>query len=74
MRVKKTGQSPFTSTHLHSAEYPNADRQTGRAIKITNGQKLLKTVFSHKYLLMTGHNLANIELLSSVFGLEMEVI
>jgi hypothetical protein len=56
------------------AQYPGSDCLTGGVIKIADGQKLLKTVSSHHYLLMTGHNLADIELLSAVFGLEVEVI
>ncbi|MGD2077359.1 MAG: hypothetical protein PVH18_03200 [Chloroflexota bacterium] len=56
------------------AQYPDSDCLTGGVIKIADGQKLLKTVSSHHYLLMTGHNLADIELLSAVFGLEVEVI
>ena len=56
------------------AEYPDSDCLTGGVIKIADGQKLLKTVSSHHYLLMTGHNLVDIEMLSAVFGLEVEVI
>jgi hypothetical protein len=56
------------------AEYPDSDCLTGGVLKIADGQKLLKTVSSHHYLLMTGHNLVDIEMLSAVFGLEVEVI
>lgn len=56
------------------AQYPGSDCLTGGIIKIADGQKLLKTVSSHHYLLMSGHNLADIEILSAVFGLEVEVI
>ena len=48
--------------------------QRGRVIKIADGQKLLKTVSSHHYLLMTGHQLNDIEMLGLIFGLGVNAI
>ena len=52
------------------AEYPDFDCLTGGVIKIAVDQKLLKTVSSHHYLLMTSHELVDIEMLSAVFRVE----
>ena len=40
-------------------------------IKITDGRKLLDKIASHHYLLMMGHNLADIKMLSGVFDLQI---
>jgi hypothetical protein len=56
------------------AQYPGSDCLNGGVLKISNGQKLLDTVSSHHYLLMTGHNLADIKMLSKLFDLEVEEI
>lgn len=56
------------------AQYPDSDCRNGGVIRIQNGQKLLDTVSSHHYLLMTGHHLADIKMLSRLFELEVEEI
>ncbi len=56
------------------AQYPNSDCRNGGVLRISDGQKLLDTVSSHHYLLMTGHNLADIRMLSKIFELEVEEI
>ncbi|MFC2052977.1 hypothetical protein ACFLV7_01585 [Chloroflexota bacterium] len=55
-------------------QYPGSDCLNGGVLRISDGNKLLNTVTSHHYLLMTGHNLADIEMLGKVFGLDIEVI
>lgn len=56
------------------AGYPGSDCLNGAVIKVPDGQRLMRMLSSHHYLLMTGHNLANIRLLSQLFGLSVEVI
>ena len=55
-------------------QYPGSDCLNGGVLRISDGNKLLNTVTSHHYLLMTGHNLADIEMLGKVFALDIEVI
>lgn len=55
-------------------QYPSSDCLNGGVIRIDDGQKLLQTVSSHHYLLMTGHNMADIQMLSKIFGLEVDEI
>ena len=56
------------------AQYPGSDCLNGGVLRISDGQKLLDTVSSHHYLLMTGHNLIDIKMLSKLFDLEVEEI
>ena len=56
------------------AQYPDSDCLNGGVIKIKDGRKLVDTVSSHHYLLMTGHNLTDINNLSQIFELDVEVI
>jgi L-fucose isomerase-like protein len=56
------------------AQYPGSDCLNGGVIKVTNGHKLVNALSSHHYLLMTGHNLADIEMLSTIFGFKVEEI
>lgn len=56
------------------AQYPESDCLTGGVIRIGDGQKLLDTVSSHHYLLMTGHHLADIKMVSKLFDLALEEI
>jgi hypothetical protein len=55
-------------------QYPGSDCLNGGIIRVANGYKLLNSVSSHHYLLMTGHNLDDIEAIAKVFDLEIEVI
>jgi len=56
------------------AQYEDSDCLNGGVIRIGDGQKLLDTVSSHHYLLMTGHHLADIRMVSKLFELEVEEI
>ncbi len=56
------------------AQYPGSDCLNGGVISVPDGHKLMSTLSSHHYLLMTGHNLADIKMLSKIFGLEIEEI
>jgi len=56
------------------AQYPGSDCRNGGVIRVRDGHKLIDALYSHHYLLMTGHHLADIGLLGKVFGLEVEEI
>jgi hypothetical protein len=56
------------------AQYPGSDCLNGAVLKVPDGRKLMNALSSHHYLLMTGHNLADITMLSKVFDLEVEEI
>src|SRR5260221_13676802 len=56
------------------AQYPGSDCLNGAVLKVPDGRKLMNALSSHHYLLMTGHNLADITMLSKVFNLEVEEI
>ena len=55
-------------------QYPGSDCLNGAVIKVPDGDKLMRTLASHHYLLMTGHHLKAVRLVSAVFGLEIEAI
>jgi hypothetical protein len=55
-------------------QYPGSDCRNGAVIKVSDGRKLVNRISSHHYLLMTGHNLADMEMLSRIFGIEIEEI
>ncbi len=55
-------------------QYEDSDCLNGGVIRIGDGQKLLDTVSSHHYLLLTGHHLADIRMVSRLFDLEVEEI
>ncbi|WP_119071401.1 hypothetical protein [Aggregatilinea lenta] len=53
------------------AQYPGSDCLNGAVLRIPDGYSLMERASSHHYLLMTGHNLADIRLISKVFGLDV---
>lgn len=55
-------------------QYPNSDCLNGGILRVSDGHKLLNTVSSHHYLLMSGHHRHDIEMLGKLFGLEIEVV
>lgn len=56
------------------AQYPGSDCLNGGVIKVTDGHKLMSTLSSYHFLLMTGHNLGDIQLLGKIFNLDVKVI
>ena len=56
------------------AQYPGSDCRNGAVIRVSDVQKLMHTLYSHHYCLMTGHRRGEIEMLSRVFDLELEEI
>ena len=80
---------PITLTKLHPslatltvaegsmegyAQYPNSDCLNGGVIKVRDGRKIMDSLVSHHYLVMTGHHLDDIRLLRQVFNFEIDEI
>lgn len=79
MTLAKLGPTMETLTVVEGeledyAQYPDSDCRNGAVLKVSDGHKLVNNISSHHYLLMTGHNLKDIELVSKVFDLEIETI
>ena len=53
------------------AQYPGSDCRNGAVIRVSDGRKLMGELASHHYLLMTGHNLGDIEALSKIFDFQV---
>ena len=56
------------------AQYPGSDCLNGGVIRVPNGHRLMTHLASHHYLLLTGHHLAAIEPVGTVFGLTPRAI
>jgi L-fucose isomerase-like protein len=56
------------------AQYPGSDCLNGAVIKIPDGNRLLKMMASHHYLLLTGHNRVDIELVAQVFDFTVQEV
>jgi hypothetical protein len=56
------------------AQYPGSDCLNGAVLRVRDGHRMMNGLPSHHSLLMTGHHRTDIEMLSGVFGLEVEVI
>ena len=53
-------------------QYPGSHCLNGGVIRVPDGWRFVNNLASHHYLLLTGHHLADIELLARVFELEVE--
>lgn len=53
-------------------QYPGSDCLNGGVMRVPDGRKMMDSLASHHYVLMTGHHLENIELISRVFELEID--
>jgi hypothetical protein len=51
------------------AQFENSDCLNGAVIHIANGKKLVNDLVSHHYIITTGHNLNELEMVSKVFDL-----
>ena len=56
------------------AQFPNSDCLNGAVIKVRDGRKLMESLASHHYVLLVGHHLTEIRMLSKAFGLSIEEI
>ena len=55
-------------------QYPGSDCRNGAIVRVPDGHRLVKDMYSHHQLLMTGNRLKDIELVAPVFGLTLETI
>jgi len=82
-------EGPMTLAKLHSsmnkitvvegdvafyAQYANSDCLNGAVLRVPDGRKLVSTLSSHHYMLMTGHRRAEIETVGQLFGIAVEAI
>ena len=52
------------------AQFENSDCLNGAVIRVPNGKKLVDDLVSHHYIITTGHNLNELEMVSKVFDME----
>ena len=55
-------------------QFPGSDCRNGGVIKVRDGRRLMRELASHHYVLTNGHNLADIQLVAKIFGLEVHEI
>ena len=55
-------------------QYPGSDCRNGAIVRVASGHRLMREMYSHHQLLMTGKRQQEIELLAPVFGLTLEGI
>jgi L-fucose isomerase-like protein len=56
------------------AQFENSHCLNGAVIRVPNGKRLVADLVSHHYIITTGHNLNELELVSKVFDLECVTI
>jgi hypothetical protein len=67
---------PFTRMSIVEGELPkyaqfkNSHCLNGAVIRVPDGKKLVDDLVSHHYIITTGHNLNDLEMVSKVFELE----
>ena len=54
------------------ARYPDSDCRVGGVVRVGDGHRLMSSLASHHYLLMSGHHRPDIENLGKVFGLAID--
>ena len=52
------------------AQFKNSHCLNGAVIRVSDGKKLVDDLVSHHYIITTGHNLNDLEMISKVFDLE----
>jgi len=53
------------------AQFKNSDCLNGAVIKVPDGKKLVNDLVSHHYIITTGHNANDLEMISKVFDLDV---
>jgi hypothetical protein len=56
------------------AQFPGSDCLNGGVVRVRDGHRLMASLASHHYLLLVGHNLVDIQMLSKVFDLMIEEV
>jgi hypothetical protein len=54
------------------AQYPGSDCRNGGVIRVKNGPSLVQSLASHHYLITTGHNERDIQMLGRIFDFAVE--
>ncbi|HLE14137.1 MAG TPA: hypothetical protein VI776_05275 [Anaerolineales bacterium] len=55
-------------------QYAGSDCRNGAVLRVADGKRLLESIASHHYLLMTGHQREDIELVGKAFDLQVEAV
>jgi len=55
-------------------QYEDSDCLNGAVIRVKDGHKLVRSLTSHHYLILTGHRLPEIRQIAQVFGLSVETL
>jgi hypothetical protein len=55
-------------------QYPGSDCLNGAVLKVADGHRLMQNISSHHYLLTTGHNRADIQMIASIFDLRLDAL
>lgn len=56
------------------AQFPGSDCRNGAVVHVTNGHRMMKELASHHYVLTLGRNLAGLETLAVIFGMQCKVL
>ncbi len=56
------------------AQYDDSDFLNGAILRVSDGRHLVNSISSHHYLLMSGHHLADIEMVCQLFDIEIEML
>lgn len=56
------------------AQYQDSDCRNGAVIRVKNGPALVQSLASHHYLLTTGHNQADIQMLGDILDFSVEAL
>jgi len=56
------------------AQYADSDCRNGAVIRVKNGPALVESLASHHYLITTGHNQSDIQMLGKIFGFFVEAL
>ena len=56
------------------AQYPGSDCRNGGIVRVNDGHRLMTRLSSHHYLLMTGHQRADLETIAPIFALDLDIL
>jgi hypothetical protein len=55
-------------------QYPGSDCRNGGLVRVRDGRKLVESLYSHHYSLMTGHNAADIQNVAHIFRFDVSTV
>lgn len=55
-------------------QYADSDCLNGALVRVTDGHKLVNNIASHHYMIMTGHNFVDTQMIGKVFGFAAETL